>query len=332
MKIVLDILILLVGFVALIKGADWFVDGSAAVARKFRVPGVIIGLTIVAMGTSAPELAVSTAAAIGGSNEIAISNVAGSNLFNLLMVLGICAIIRPVPVGDQIFKRDYPVNLGITALLLGFVGLPGLIRGELVTGSNLSEAMRAQAGEVSRIFGILALLIFIIYILFLVRSAKKNRTEEEPEENPMATWKCVVLILVGIGCIVGGGEAVVYGAKSIALAAGMTETLVGLTIVALGTSLPELVTSIVAAHKGQVDMAVGNVIGSNIFNILLILGVSATIHPIGVNLASICDISYLLVVSLVVLFFCMNNRKITRVEGIFMVLFYLADMAFAIVR
>ena len=332
MKILLDILLLLVGFAALVKGADWFVEGSAAVARKFRIPGVIIGLTIVAMGTSAPELAVSTAAAIGGSNEIAISNVAGSNLFNLLMVLGICAIIHPVPVGRSIVKRDYPVNLGITVVLLLFIGLPRLLAGTLVKDGTFSEAMRAEVGTVSRTCGIVLLLIFIVYMIFLVRSAKKNKTGEDLDATPMPSWKCVVFILVGIVCIVGGGEAVVYGAKNLALAAGMTETLVGLTIVALGTILPELVTSIVAAHKGQVDMAVGNVIGSNIFNILLILGLSATIHPIGVNLASICDIAYLLVVSLVVLYFCLSNRKITRAEGVFMVILYAADMAFAIVR
>ena len=327
MKILLDILILLVGFAALIKGADWFVDGSAAVARRFRVPGVIIGLTIVAMGTSAPELAVSTSAAIQGSNEIAISNVVGSNLFNLLMVLGICAMIHAVPVDKMILKRDYPVNLGISVMLFLFMGLPALLKGDL-----FNHKMNEEVGEVSRICGILCLVIFIGYIFFLVRDAKKNKLEEEKDEAPMPPWKCVLLILVGIGLIVGGGEAVVYGAKNIALAAGMSETLVGLTIVALGTSLPELVTSIVAAHKGQVDMAVGNCIGSNIFNILLILGVSTTIHPIGVNLANVCDLIILLVVSVITLLFCANNKKITRWEGAVMVLMYLGSMVFAVVR
>ncbi len=328
MKILLDILILLVGFAALIKGADWFVDGSAAVARRFRVPGVIIGLTIVAMGTSAPELAVSTSAAIQGSNEIAISNVIGSNLFNLLMVLGICAIIRSVPVNKVILKRDYPVNLGITIMLFLFTGLPALLKGDL-----FDHSMNEDVGEVSRICGICCLIIFIGYIFFLVRHAKKNRVEEdEKEEELMAPWKCVLLILVGIGLIVGGGEAVVYGAKEIALAAGMSETLVGLTIVALGTSLPELVTSIVAAHKGQVDMAVGNCIGSNIFNILLILGVSTTIHPIGVKLANVWDLIILIAVSVVTLLFCINRKRINRWEGIIMVLMYIGSMVFAILR
>ncbi|MBR6173265.1 MAG: calcium/sodium antiporter [Eubacterium sp.] len=328
MKILLDILILLVGFVALIKGADWFVDGSAAVARRFRVPGVIIGLTIVAMGTSAPELAVSTSAAIQGSNEIAISNVVGSNIFNLLMVLGICAIIHAVPVDKVILKRDYPVNLGITIMLFLFAGLPALLDGRL-----FSHGMTEDVGNVSRVCGIICLVIFAGYVFFLIRDAKKNKTEEEEnDEAPMPSWKCVLFILVGIGLIVGGGEAVVYGAKNIALAAGMSETLVGLTIVALGTSLPELVTSIVAARKGQVDMAVGNCIGSNIFNILLILGVSATIHPIAVKVANIWDLIILIVVSIVTLLFCINKKKITRWEGIVMVLMYLGSMVFAIVR
>ena len=328
MKILLDILILLVGFVALIKGADWFVDGSAAVARRFRVPGVIIGLTIVAMGTSAPELAVSTSAAIQGSNEIAISNVVGSNIFNLLMVLGICAIIHAVPVDKVILKRDYPVNLGITIMLFLFAGLLAVLDGRL-----FSHGMTEDVGNVSRVCGVICLVIFVGYIFFLIRDAKKNKTEEEEnDEAPMPPWKCVLFILVGIGLIVGGGEAVVYGAKNIALAAGMSETLVGLTIVALGTSLPELVTSIVAARKGQVDMAVGNCIGSNIFNILLILGVSTTIHPIAVKVANIWDLIILIVVSIVTLLFCINKKKITRWEGIVMVLMYLGSMVFAIVR
>ena len=327
MKVLLDILILLVGFVAMIKGADWFVDGSSAVARKFRIPGVIIGLTIVAMGTSAPELAVSTSAAIQGSNEIAISNVVGSNLFNLLMVLGICAIIHPVPVGKPILKRDYPVNLGITVILLLFAAVPALLEGNL-----FDHKMTENVGTVGRVCGILFLVIFVGYIFLLIRDAKKNKTEEEEDEKPMETWKCIVLILVGVACIVGGGEAVVYGAKNIALAAGMSETLVGLTIVALGTSLPELVTSIVAARKGQVDMAVGNVIGSNIFNILLILGVSTTIHPIGVNLMNVYDMIILMVVNTVVLLFCCHEKRVTRIEGIIMVLLYAGDMVFAVMR
>ena len=289
MKILLDVVILIAGFIALIKGADWFVDGAAALAKKLKVPGLIIGLTVVAMGTSAPELAVSTSAAIQGANEIAVSNVVGSNLFNTLMVLGICALIHPLPVGNSVLKRDFPVNLGVTFLLL--IGSCYML---FMNGGLLNYSMADNVGLVSRWLGLLLLVIFVCYIAYLIHDARKNPAETEEEYEDMPGWKCFLLIIIGIALIVAGGEAVVYGAKNIALAAGMTETLVGLTIVALGTSLPELVTSIVAARKGETGMAVGNVVGSNIFNVLLILGVSSAIHPIAVNAASVWDL-YILI-------------------------------------
>lgn len=327
MKILLDVVILLVGFVALIKGADWFVDGAAAVAKKFKVPGLIIGLTIVAMGTSAPELAVSTSAAIQGANEIAVSNVVGSNLFNTLMVLGICAMIKPLPVNDSVLKRDFPVNLGVTFLLL-----IGACYTLLLNGGLLNYAMSDNVGLVSRWLGLLLLVIFVCYIAYLIRDARKNPATVEEDYEDMPGWKCVLLILVGVALIVGGGEAVVYGAKNIALAAGMTETLVGLTIVALGTSLPELVTSIVAARKGETGMAVGNVVGSNIFNVLLILGVSSAIHPIAVNAATVWDLYILIGIGILTYVFGLSKKAIKRPEGAVMVLLYFATMAFAIVR
>ena len=224
MIILLDVVILLVGFVALIKGADWFVDGAAALAKKLKVPGLIIGLTIVAMGTSAPELAVSTSAAIQGANEIAVSNVVGSNLFNTLMVLGICALIHPLPVGDSVLKRDFPVNLGVTFLLL-----IGSCYALLMSGGLLDHAMSDNVGHVSRWLGIVLLVIFVAYIAYLISDAKKHPAESEEEYEDMPGWKCFLLIVIGIALIVAGGKAVVYGAKSIALAAGMTETLVGLS-------------------------------------------------------------------------------------------------------
>ena len=320
MIILLDVVILLVGFVALIKGADWFVDGAAALAKKLKVPGLIIGLTIVAMGTSAPELAVSTSAAIQGANEIAVSNVVGSNL-------GICALIHPLPVGDSVLKRDFPVNLGVTFLLL-IVSCYAL----LLNGGLLDHAMSDNVGHVSRWLGIVLLVIFVAYIAYLISDAKKHPAESEEEYEDMPGWKCFLLIVIGIALIVAGGKAVVYGAKSIALAAGMTETLVGLTIVALGTSLPELVTSIVAARKGETGMAVGNVVGSNIFNILLILGISSTIHPIAVNAASVWDMYILAAIGILTYVFGLSKKEIRRPEGAVMVLLYFAAMAFAIVR
>lgn len=322
----LYILILVAGFVALIKGADLFVEGSAALAKNFKVPGLIIGLTIVALGTSAPELAVSTSAALQGSNEIALSNVVGSNIFNLLCVLGVCAMIHPVPVDDKILKRDFPVSLLATVLVL--FGTSGAC---IVSGRFLNLGMEENAGLVNRILGIVLLIFFISYIIYLIVDAKKH-PEPEEETTTRTVGACLLLILIGLALIVGGGQAVVYSAKEIARAAGMTETLIGLTIVAVGTSLPELVTSIVAARKGETGLAVGNVVGSNIFNLMFILGISATIHPVAVNLASVYDLGILIVVSILTWLFSVSDRAIKRLEGAVMLGVYIADVVFAIVR
>ena len=321
----LNILILIVGFAALVKGADFFVDGSSALARTFKVPGVIIGLTIVALGTSAPELAVSTSAAIQGANEIALSNVVGSNIFNLLMVLGVCAIIRPIPIEKAILKRDFPLSIIVTAALFGVLAIP------LFTGkAQWTAPVSTVVSEVSRPIGIGLLVIFAAYMAFLIYVSRKNPTEEDVTEN-MPVWKSLLLILIGLACIVIGGQLVVENAKSIAAAFGMSETLIGLTVVALGTSLPELVTSIVAARKGEHGMAVGNVVGSNIFNLMFILGISSTIHPVAVNLASVTDLAILVVVSAAVFIFSLT-KKINRIEGAVMVLMYICTMVYAIVR
>ncbi|MBR1703300.1 MAG: calcium/sodium antiporter [Lachnospiraceae bacterium] len=322
----LYILILVAGFVALIKGADLFVEGSAALAKNFKVPGLIIGLTIVALGTSAPELAVSTSAALQGSNEIALSNVVGSNIFNLLCVLGVCAMIHPVPVDDKILKRDFPVSLLATVLVL--FGTSGAC---IVSGRFLNLSMEENAGLVNRILGIVLLIFFISYIIYLIVDAKKH-PEPEEETTTRTVGACLLLILIGLALIVGGGQVVVYSAKEIARAAGMTETLIGLTIVAVGTSLPELVTSIVAARKGETGLAVGNVVGSNIFNLMFILGISATIHPVAVNLASVYDLGILIAVSILAWLFSVSDRAIKQLEGAVMLGVYVADVVFAIVR
>ncbi|MBQ2567793.1 MAG: sodium:calcium antiporter, partial [Clostridia bacterium] len=251
----------------------------------------------------------------------------GSNLFNTLMVLGICALIHPLPVGDSVLKRDFPVNLGVTFLLL--IGSCYML---LMNGGLLNVAMSDNVGIVSRWLGLILLAIFVCYIVYLIHDARKNPAETDEEYEDMPGWKCFLLIIIGIALIVAGGEAVVYGAKNIALAAGMTETLVGLTIVALGTSLPELVTSIVAARKGETGMAVGNVVGSNIFNVLLILGVSSAIHPIAVNAASVWDLYILIGIGILTYVFGLSKKAIKRPEGAVMVLLYFAAMAFAIVR
>ena len=325
MQMVLQIVLLIAGFVALIKGADLFVDGSSSLAAIFKVPSIIIGLTIVAMGTSAPELAVSTSAAINGSNEIAVSNVVGSNLFNLLMVLGICALIKPLPLDNVIKKRDFPFSIIITIALFVALGVGVLKSTEFATvkmGDNVTT--------LERWMGIALIAIFVVYIIVLIRSALKNKTEGEAVKQ-ISPLKSVLFVLIGIALIVAGGHFVVESAKYIAAAFGMSETLIGLTIVAVGTSLPELVTSVVASRKGENGLAVGNVVGSNIFNILLILGVSGTIHPIGVNFASMIDIAILIAVSILVFLFSLKN-KINRPQGAVMILIYIATMVFAIVR
>ena len=325
MELLLNIVLLVLGFAALIKGADWFVDGSAALARTFRVPGVIIGLTIVAMGTSAPELAVSTSAALQGANEIALSNVTGSNIFNLLMVLGVCALIRPIPIERGILKRDFPLSIAAAVAVLAAVGLP------MLTGAvKLPVGMAKNVGVISCGFGIALLVVFAAYLTLLIILGKKNKTAES-DEPPVPVVKSVLLIVFGVACIIIGGQLVVNNAVAIAAFFGMSQTLIGLTVVALGTSLPELVTSIVASRKCENALAVGNVVGSNLFNLLLILGVSATIHPIAVNFASVLDLGILIVVSVITLLFCLTKR-ISRVEGAVMVLLYASTIAFAILR
>ena len=326
--IFLNILILAAGFAALIKGADLFVDGSASLARIFRVPAMIVGLTIVAMGTSAPELAVSTVAAIEGSNEIAVSNVVGSNIFNILMVLGVCAVVRPIPVDGKVLKKDFTVVTLPTVAMFLLMGGLGLFGGKL-----FHAEMASVAGTVTRPIALGLLAVFAGYIFLLTRQAKKSRREEENSFGFRYTkGKCALLILIGAALIVGGGQAVVYSAKEIARALGMTETLIGLTVVSVGTSLPELVTSLVAAKKQETELAVGNVIGSNIFNLMMILGVSAAIHPVTVNVASVWDLLILLVITVMTWLFALVGKKINRAEGIFMVLAYAGVIAFAIIR
>lgn len=312
---------LIVGFVLLIKGADMFVDGASAVAKLLKVPSVVIGLTIVAMGTSAPEAAVSVTAGLTGSNEIAISNVIGSNLFNLLMVIGVCAAIHAFATDMEILKRDMPVNIGATLLLLLFL----------------------LDGRLSRTEGIIFLVALVVYLIVVVRSALKNRKNQPTTEEKTGEQKkkltvpvIIVFIIVGILAIVWGGDLVVDNAQRIALSFGMSPMLVGLTIVALGTSLPELVTSIVASRKGESGLALGNAVGSCLFNILFILGMSSVLSPIVLDasamLESITDTAILFGITVLMLIFAATGKKVSRAEGIIYVCLYAAYMTFAILR
>lgn len=310
--------ILLVGFVLLIKGADFFVEGSSAVAKKLRIPSIIVGLTIVAMGTSMPELAVSVTAALAGNNEIAVSNVVGSNVFNLMVVCGACALFAPLAINKSTLKSDFPLSIGCAVLLL-VMGVIGM--------------------EVGRIDGVILLVIFITYIAILVRQALKaratNKVEKEASQEggkDIPVWLCIIYIVGGIAAIKFGGDFVVDGASTIADKLGMSQTLIGLTVVAVGTSLPELVTSIVASRKNEVDMALGNVIGSNIFNILLILGTAGAITPMAFIKDNIVDIIVLIAVSLLVYVFAWTKQKLEKKEGIIMLLIYFAYMVYACIR
>lgn len=334
MEILLQVIFLVIGFVFLIKGADIFVDGSSSVAKKLKVPSVIIGLTIVAMGTSLPEMAVSISASVKNENAMALSNVIGSNMFNLLVVLGVCAILGgAVKVEKSIIKKEFPFSIIIVVIMLLFSVSISAVGGEIgITGIFNSENANTVIGEVGKLEGVIMLLLFVLYIAGSIRSAIHNRIEENERPDDMSTVKSVAFIIVGIVLIAVGGDVVVDSASEIALAFGMSQTLVGLTIVALGTSLPELVTSIVAAKKGETDLAVGNVVGSNVFNVLFVLGMAAAISPVTVIAESIADTIVLISVSIMTYAFCIRKHKITRAEGAVMVFVYAVYLVYIIWR
>lgn len=306
----MDYLILIIGFILLIKGADYFVDGSSSLAKLLKVPTVIIGLTIVAMGTSAPEAAVSITAGLQGSNGIAISNVIGSNIFNSLVVVGVCGAMAAFKTEKEILKRDLPINIAITiALIIMFID-----------------------GKLSRMDGILLLIGMVAFIGLMIKSALSSRQEAEDEIETMPIGKCFIYILGGIVAIIAGGQFVVDSAKAIAYSFGWSETFVGLTIVAVGTSLPELVTSIVATRKGESGLALGNAVGSNVFNILFILGMSSTISPIVLDSVAIYDAIVLLGIALLTYIFAKTNEEVSSKEGWIMILSYVAYTAYLLIR
>lgn len=299
---------LLVGFFLLIKGADYFVEASSSIAKMLRVPSIIIGLTIVAFGTSAPELAVSTAASLAGNNDIAVGNVIGSNLFNLLVVLGACGVIRPFAVR---LRWDFLASIGVAVAVF---------------------AMIVFDHFVSRTEAFVLLAMFVVFMVLTVRDALINRVTEEEEYKTLSWFRCLLYIVGGLAAIVCGGNLVVDSASEIALSFGMSQTLVGLTVVALGTSLPELVTSMVASHKGENGLALGNVIGSNIFNILMVLALSAAVKPIAVDPFAVYDALFLIVASVITWFLCRSRLRISRVEGLVMLGMYTAYLVYICIR
>lgn len=302
---------LLVGFVLLVKGADYFVEGSSSVAKLLRVPSIVIGLTIVAFGTSAPELAVSITAAITGNNEIAVGNVIGSNIFNLLVVVGACGVIAPMAIEKKILNGDFLLSIVISAVL---------------------AVMLLIDSRVGRIEGMILLALFVYFLLKTVRSALANRVSAAEAFEALSPFRSIVYILGGITAIVLGGDFVVDSASEIAASFGLSQTLIGLTIVAMGTSLPELVTSIVASRKGENGLALGNVVGSNLFNILMVLAASAAISPIQVTILSAFDALFLVVSSGIVYFLGKSEYEISRREGTVMLVMYAAYMVYIIVR
>ena len=322
----MDYILLLIGFVLLIKGADFFVDGSSSVAKILKVPTIIIGLTVVAFGTSMPELSVSVTAALRGSNDLAVSNVLGSNIFNLLVVLGCCALVKPVAAKWSLLKKEFPFSILITVILL-------LVDSDF----SIMKILDGNQGFVlGRWAGLLFLILFVLYIYATVKSALRSRAEakdmEEEEYKTMSPLKSGIYIVLGLIGIVWGGNLVVDSASNIALTFGWSQTFIGLTIVALGTSLPELVTSVVAARKGENDLAVGNVVGSNIFNILLILGVSSFITPITLDVTAVYDTIILIIASIIVYVSAISKREIQRKEGILFLVCYFAFFLYVFMR
>ncbi len=301
--------LLILGFVVLIKGADIFVDGASSLAGIMKVPSVVIGLTIVSLGTSAPEAAVSVTSSLAGSNGLSLGNVIGSNMFNLLVVIGVCAVVYGVATPAELLRRDMKWNIGVTVLLLLIV----------------------IDGKIARYEGIILLLTMVAYLAIVIRSAILNKSQGEDMEI-MSTPKSIVYILVGIVAVIWGGDLVVDNATLIATSLGMSETLVGLTVVALGTSLPELATSLTASKKGDSGIALGNAVGSSIFNILFILGLAGSISPIATSTALMIDAGLLLIITVMMLIFGKTRMRTDRKEGLLFLVIYVAYMAYIIVR
>lgn len=308
----LDFLLLAVGFLFLVKGADWFVEGSSGIADKFGIPQLVIGLTIVAMGTSAPEAAVSITAALKGTADIAVGNVVGSNILNILIILGLSSVIASIAVAKTTIRYEIPIMLAITLLFLVF-------------GAN--------DGNIVLWEGLLLLLCFVSYLLYMFVMVKKGQmSAEEVATTQKTIWQLLLWGVVGLGLIIWGSDLTVDAATSLAKRFGMSERFIGLTIVALGTSLPELFTSVIAAKKGKADIAIGNIVGSNIFNILFVLGISALIIPVPFEMSFITD-CLVAVGAGVILWLCVSRKKkLTRLHGILMLLSYAAYFAYLLVK
>ncbi|MGL4913926.1 MAG: calcium/sodium antiporter [Romboutsia sp.] len=312
--------LLVAGFLLLIKGADTFVVGSSSIAKIFKVPTLIIGLTIVAFGTSAPEAAVSVTAALKGSNDMAIANVVGSNIFNVLAVVGIAAMINPIRVQKSTIIKEFPFAI------LASVVLMILAHDIKFQGYNENLLTRADGLMLLALFA-----IFMYYLIEIALTSKEEMNVEQVKEN-ISIGKSILMSVLGVIGILIGGQLVVNSSSDIAIAWGMSENLVGLTIVAVGTSLPEFVTSIIAARKGESDIAIGNVVGSNLFNILFVLGISSTISTIKVAPIVFIDMLVMIIVTILAYILSATKKSISKSEGLVLAIMYIAYMAFVIIR
>ncbi|WP_298518409.1 calcium/sodium antiporter [uncultured Methanobrevibacter sp.] len=310
-SIIIQALLLIVGFVFLIKGSDFFVDGASSIASLLKIPTIIVGLTIVALGTSAPEAAVSITSSMTGSNAMAVSNVIGSNMFNLLMVIGLSALLNELLMDKTTLNKDLPFLVTITVLFAGFIII---------------------GWDISSIEGIILLIIMVAYIIYLIYTTRKSGNANEVEKPKYSLPKSIIFILIGLIGIILGGDLVVDSASAIAIALGMSETLVGLTIVAIGTSLPELVTSLTALKKGENELIIGNVIGSNIFNILFVLGASSAISAIPLDSSMLIDVIFMVLVTTICFIFGKTQDKFDKKEGAILVALFVIYMIFAILR
>ncbi|MEW9121409.1 MAG: calcium/sodium antiporter [Thermotaleaceae bacterium] len=315
----MEYFILIAGFALLIKGADYFVEGASGIAKLLRIPPILIGLTIVAFGTSSPEAAVSIRSALNGNNGIALGNVVGSNIFNVSLIIGITAMINPLKVERETVRKEIPFTLLSSILLLILISDVILQEGSI----NL----------ITRGDGLVLACFFLIFMFYLLEVALHSREKAEEEGMGAATMgKNSLFTLGGLGSIILGGELVIRSSVSIATALGMSETLVGLTIVAIGTSLPELITSVTAALKKKSEIAVGNIVGSNIFNILFVLGTSSALYPIAVDSKIFFDIKVMIIYTVILLIFSRTHHRISREEGFILLASYLSYMGYIIMR
>lgn len=303
MIIIKSLLLLVIGFVLLVKGADWFVEGSAAIARKLNIPELVIGLTIVAMGTSLPEAAVSITASLNGNAGIAVGNVAGSNIMNILIILGITSVITTIRIQKSTIRMEIPFLILVSAVFLGFG----------MTGNRLSG-----------LEGVGFWALFVVYLVYLYVMSQRNESDPAEDEKPMnrPVWQCLILLVISAVMIIKGSDLIVSGATDIAKVIGLSDRIIGLTIVAFGTSLPELVTCITAARKNKADLAIGNIVGSNIFNILFVLGTASLITPIPFESKFIVDAAFGIAAAVILWLGSFRKRELARPAGIFMICVY----------